>query len=192
MEEFSISRNYKNTTFGDSPKLDEKILIFEDRVLGWHLNITELIRNHMEAKEQKDTEWNHAGFALMHLLFTYFEMVAQYKSGKSSVGESESMFCDGVEDVYPKKFSKAKRKKIYSRIRCGMYHNAFIKNGVLISGGYSDSIAAEDDGNGNTLIMVNPHKLSPELVAHFCRYFTELKDSTNRTLRTNFEKVFDL
>ena len=191
MPEFAISRHYKNTTVGKSPTLDDKILVFEDRVLGWHLNITELIRHHMEAKEQLGTEWNHAGFVLMQLCFTYFEMIAQYKSGKSSDKASKKMFCEGLEEVFPGKFSEDTRKEIYSRIRCGMYHNGFIKKGVMIHGDYPESIMEEVVGQGETLIKVNPHKLSPALVTHFRRYIAELKDAANVTLRSNFETVFD-
>lgn len=160
-------------------------------IQGWHLDIAELIRKHMEAKEQEGTDWNHAGFVLMNLLFTYFEMIAQYKSGKSSVGASKDMFCEGLDGVYPGKFSQKKRKLIFSRIRCGMHHNAFIKKSVLISGNYLESISAEDDGKGHTLIRVNPHLLSPELNAYFCGHIKELKDSKNTTSRNNFNVVFD-
>ncbi|MBI1249029.1 hypothetical protein GC197_14455 [bacterium] len=182
-----ISRNYTNKDFGGKPKLDDKILIFEDRVLNWHLNIVELIRNHMEAKEQNGTDWNHAGFAMLTLLFTYFEMIAQYKQGKSSNKASQKMFCYGVDDVYPGKFSMAKRKKIYTRVRCGMYHNAFVKKGTLIDGGFTDAIEVENGGN----VKINPHVLSPEVKKHFVAYVAELKDEKNKALRKKFEKVFD-
>lgn len=188
---FSISRTYSSESFGGKPTLDEKILIFEDRVLVWHLGIAELLDNHMRAKEQEGTDWNHAGFSLMNLLFTYFEMIAQYRSGTSSGGASKKMFCDGIEDVFPGQFSKETKEDIYSRIRCGMYHNAFVKKSVLINGDYPKSIAAEDDGKGHTLIKVNPHRLSPELNAHFRSYISDLNVKAGTALRNNFTTLFD-
>lgn len=183
-----ISRNYTNESFGGTPNLDQQILIFEDRVLNWHLDIAELIRKHMEAKKQKGTDWNHAGFALLSLLFTYFEMIAQYKQGQSSNGASQKMFCYGVNDVYPGNFSMTKRKQIYLRVRCGMYHNAFVKKGTLIDGDYTEAIEVEDGGN----VKINPHLLSPGIRTHFADYITLLKDKKQKTLRKNFEHVFNL
>jgi hypothetical protein len=184
-----ISRNYTSDQFGENPTLDQKILMFEDRVLNWHLNIIELIRLHMEAEEQEGTDWNHAGFALLGLLFTYFEMIAQYKRGKCSKKKSERMFCHGVNDVYPKTFSNKKRSKIYTRVRCGMYHNAFVKKGTLISGDYPTAIAVEDGDQGN--VKINPHMLSPDVKRHFEGYIAALKNHANETMRENFEKMFD-
>ena len=118
-------------------------------------------------------------------------MIAQYKTGTPSVSTSKDAFCVGIDYVFPEQFSEDKQKKIYSSIRCGMYHNAFIKKDVLISADYPESIAAEDDGKGHTLIKVNPHRQSTELNVHFHKYIAELKDPNNTKLRTNFETIFN-
>lgn len=182
-----ISRNYSSDDFGGKPDIDQKILIFEDRVLNWHLDIAELLRKNMEAKEQQGTDWNHAGFALLSLLFTYFEMIAQYKQGKVSNKASQKMFCHGVGDVYPGKFSMGKRRKIYTRVRCGMFHNAFVKRGTLLDGAYTEAIEVEDGGN----VKINPHLLSPDIRTHFADYISLLKDKKQKALRKHFEDVFN-
>lgn len=181
-----LSRNFTDIEVGSSPSLETKIDIFEDRVLNWQLNIAELIRAEMEDPANAGTDWNHAAFGLMHILFTYFEMIAQHESGEESFQQSEKMFCKGVNLVYPKQFSMGKRKKIYKRIRCGLFHNAFMKQGALISGDYPDALEVEDGGN----VKVNPHKLSPDLKAHFEQYIADLRDPKKTRLRKNFEKLF--
>ncbi|MAX38784.1 MAG: hypothetical protein CME33_19680 [Gimesia sp.] len=181
-----VSKCYTNDSFGGNPNLDQKILIFENRVLYWHLEIAELINNHMLDEDQEGTLWNHAGFALLSLVFTYFEMIGQYRSGKPG-SHPTKMFRKGITYVYPEKnFSKDQCGKIYNRVRCGMYHNAFIKKGTLI-GRYDQSIEVENGGN----VKINPHSLSVDVNSNFKEYIKLLKDEDETELRANFEKMYD-
>lgn len=182
----SISSKYTNETFGDNPTLDEKILIFEDRVRNWHLHVAKLVNDSIKAADTKNPDWSHAGFGLVTLLFTYFEMIAQYKTGISSNGASEELFCYGLNDVYPGLLSKGKQRKVYARVRCGMYHNAFIKKGTLIDGGYTSPLEVEDGGN----VKVNPHTLYDDVQKHFDEYISELKCPSSKYLRSNFDLMF--
>ncbi len=182
----SISSRYTNETFGINPALDEKILIIEDRVQNWHLHVAGLVNNAINAATKEEPDWQHAGFGLVTLLFTYFEMIAQYKTGISSTGVSKKLFCYGLNDVYPGKFSIAKCEKVYTRIRCGMYHMAFIKENTLISGDYEDALEIVDGGN----VKLNPHILFDDVQKHFNEYVSELKCPLNKHLRSNFDLMF--
>lgn len=182
-----ISRNYSSDDFGGKPNLDQKILIFEDRVLWWQLEIAEELRSLIEAPENNGKTIQHAAFALVSVLFSYFEMIAQYQKGESSEGQSNEFFRRGVESVFPGKFKDKQRGRIYSHIRCGMYHSGLTKKGVLLDGDYPDPIAV--DGK---LVKVNPHKLSPALKAHFEKYVALLKNPANKKERDAFEAMYDL
>lgn len=181
----SISRKYTDSAFGGKPTLDDKILVFEDRVLGWQLEIAEELRHLIEDPQNHGKPIQHAGFALISILFSYFEMIAQYMEGKDSDGKSTEFFCKGLESVFPGEFSGKEKKTIYKRIRCGMYHSALTKKGALIDGDYPKPIEIDND-----LVKVNPHKLSPCLKAHFEGYIKLLKSPASSQERTNFEKMY--
>lgn len=184
-----ISRNYSTDAFSGNPTLDQKILIFEDRVLFWHLEIAERLREQIESAEN-GSDMQHAGFALLNLLFTYFEMIAQYSTGRSSDGRSKEAFREGVEEVFPGKFALPEIDAIYRQVRCGMYHSGFVKQGVLISGDYPDLLSVEQPTAGSYLVKANPHKLSPHLNSHFRGVIGMLKDHANGAQRSNFEAIF--
>ena len=171
-----ISPQFTTKTFGPNPTLDEKILIFEDRELGWRFNIakaTEIIPD--------------AGYAVISILFAYFEMVAQYSTGHSSEGKSGIAFRNGVRLVYSTRtFGNDQLDTIFSRVRCGMFHDGYTKCGTVIGGGFSDSL----DIDKNT-VRVNPHKLRADLYTHFTEYVAMVKDVTRTQERAKFEKIFD-
>lgn len=185
-----ISRRFTDQSFGVSPSIDDKISVFEDRVLGWQLEVAELIREQIE-NAPTGSPWQHAAFGLLNSLVSYFEMIAQYRSGQSSSGKSGQFFQDGLEDVFPRQFSVAEKKAIYSAVRCGLYHNAMTKRGVVLSGDFPNAVNATLDANGDIIALINPHRLSPVLVNHFNDYVVELRKPTNTALRSSFETFFD-
>jgi hypothetical protein len=181
----AISPNYTDAHFHGNPSLDEKITIFEDRVLGWQLDIAEELRKRIERKDNQGRPIRHGGFALVSILFSYFEMIAQYEKGESSEQGSKKCFGKGLESIFPGEFSDDQKNLIYRRIRCGMYHNGLIKEGALIDRSYANPIQIE-----NGLVKVNPHKLSLILKAHFRKYIDVLRSPNSTTERSNFEKTF--
>ena len=171
-----ISPRFTTETFGPYPTLDQKILIFEDRELGWRFNIAEVVEKNSPA----------GGYAIISILFAYFEMVYQYSTGLSSKNGPGDAFRNGVRLVYPARtFTDEQLKMVYDRVRCGMFHNGYTKFGTLISGGFS-ALAIDND-----TVLVNPHQLRADLLTHFRQYVATLKDVTNATARTKFEMIFD-
>jgi len=171
-----ISPQFTTETFGPNPTLDHKILIFEDRELGWRFNIakaTEIIPD--------------AGYAVISILFAYFEMVAQYSTGHSSDHKSGIAFREGVRLVYPTRtFESNQLDIIFSRVRCGMFHDGYTKFGTLIGGGFPNALDID-----KYTVRVNPHKLRADLYNHFSQYVAMVKDVTRTKERANFEKIFD-
>ena len=187
---YRISPNFDNEKFGDSPNLDQKILIFEDRVLGWHLDIAEAIREQIEDPVNAGKSIQHAGFALLAILFYYFEMIHQYRTGRSSENRSKQAFVEGLEHVLPNVFDVHQKTTIYKRVRCGMFHNGFVKQGVLISSDYPEAISIAAGSRELENVLINPHALCGILRRHFVDYISILKDPVNAEERAKFERMF--
>ena len=182
--EYFISRNYTNKSFDGNPSLDQKILIFEDRIRGWQLDAAKEIRDKLITSEG---EFETYQFALLALLFSYFEMIGQYINGVLSDLQSKKVFVRGLQSVFSQ-FDHAAGSLIYKRIRCGMYHAGIIQHGALLSTRFDEPIRIEQTPD---LVFVNPVKLIDALAENFSGYITRLKDAQNKTLRANFHKVFD-
>jgi len=171
-----ISPHFTAEMFGPNPTLCQKILIFSDREFGWRFDIAKATEKIPDA-----------GYAVISILFAYFEMIAQYSDGVSSKSGPTKAFCGGVRLVYPtSKLTDTQLDTIYSSVRCGMFHNGYTKFGTLISGDFPIAL----DVNKDT-VLVNPHKLLADLCAHFTQYVAMLTDVTKTTERANFEKIFD-
>lgn len=171
-----ISPKHKDSDFPLPLKLENKIDIFEARVMGWQI----LIADEMSKIE-------HAGYAVISAIFSYFEMIAQYIEGQSSKGRSKEFFNKGFKKVFPGTLiSDDQIGIIYDRVRNGMYHDGSTKVGVLIAWGFPRSVDYENDN-----VLVDPKKLTQEIKEHFGSYIDSIRDKTNVAGRTNFETIFD-
>jgi len=181
-----ISRKYLNTTFPSPPSLDDKVILFEDRVLGWQIEIAQELRRQIESGGNNGP-FRHAGYAIVSLLFSYFEMIAQYVEGTPSNGGSKATFTRGFKYVFPTtSLSTADTEEVYKRVRCGMYHDGYTKLGTLISSTTTPSVCFDK----NT-VEVNPHTLVDDIASHFDSYIVTLKNSANTNERGKFEATFD-
>jgi len=77
MRNIWLSPSYQDTDFPLPHSLDTKITLFEDRVLGWKLDIADQIIN----GGQEKSSIRHSGFAVLDIVFSYFEMIAKYEDG---------------------------------------------------------------------------------------------------------------
>ena len=176
----AISPSFKDTDFPEGMSLDQKIDVFADRVEGWQLGI---------AKQCVDAI-PHSGFAVLHIVFSYFEMIAKYKDGFTNVGKSVIYFNKGFADVFPNTSTtptnlKIKMlKKLYKDVRCGLYHSGITGSNIELSGDFNFSIAFS---SSTDKIQINPHILVPDLQQHFQSYIRNLRDANNVELRQNFE-----
>ncbi len=125
---YFISRNYTNKSFGGHPTLDEKIIILEDRVRGWQLDPAKQMRDTLIAGEG----FENYQFALLAMLFSYFEMIGRYIDGATGFGNPGRAFKRGLGYVFPN-LNKSDRTAIYRRIRCGIYHAGIVQNGATIT-----------------------------------------------------------
>lgn len=171
-----ISKTYLDTHFGANPTIDAKIEIFRDRVMGWQIEMAEALN-----------QIPHSGYGILSVLFSYFEMIAQYVKGMSSNNRSKDFFVEGFNVVFAgTTLSDSDIKEVYVRVRCGMYHSGYTKVGVLISGQFPNAV----DFSNNT-VHISPQALTATIREHFTNYIITLKNQSNATERANFEKMFD-
>lgn len=167
--------------------LDRKIDVFADRVRGWQLDIAQQCADNIK----------HSGFAVLHIICSYFEMIAKYKEGITNDKEvsSRRYFKKGFKEVFPALSSASKGikekqlEKLYNDVRCGLYHAGITGPGILLSGDYNFPVSFAHQDNK---VQINPQKLVLALIEHFSSYIRQLCKPKNIELRRNFEARFDI
>jgi len=179
-----ISPNYKVANFSWPLNIDAKITMFLDRTRGWQLDIA----------DQCLKEIKHSGFAVLSIVFSYFEMIAKYQDGYVQDSKSKQYFKEGVYSVFPdlRRHPMATVDKLldllYHGVRCGLFHTGITDPRIMLTG---ETNAAVIFKRQPPRLIINPHLLVPELKAHFERYERQLRQVSNSVLRKNFEKRFD-
>ena len=70
-----ISKTYTTDDFSDGfTTIEDKLKVFADRVRGWQL----------EVAAQLIADNPHAGFGVLHIVTSYFEMIGMYLMGPAS------------------------------------------------------------------------------------------------------------
>lgn len=184
----ALSPNLTNEDFPqqyDEWTFEDKIRLFEDQILGWQLNIAnDIINIHGNTNR-------HAGFAVLSMLLSYFEMIGKYIEGYSGTKQSKKHFIVGLLNVFPKLNGKDKVISVlYEDARCGMYHEAQIGKRIILTRKYNTPIFVVDENY--PIITIDPHTLTTTLIKHFQDYINELKIANqNPTTLQNFIKRFD-
>jgi len=167
--------------------IEHKIKIYEREVKEWFLKpATDLL---------SQDSFNNSFLVLM-VCMSYIEGVEQYKTGIDSSKRSPQCFADSVKRLYPGKYSDRDIAKLYSKSRCGLFHNGMVKGGVIFNNELEDVIKFEKNGE---VIKINPTLLLNRIKNDFERYIKELKninninrDENNRTIRENFDRMFSV
>lgn len=185
----------KDTAFKSPWTIDDKIRIFEESTRGWQLDIAEICIN-----GGKDHAGNNipiikdSGFAVLHILLSYFEMIAKYEDGFTRIGKSEFYFKEGVKSVFPNLYDESRNTVdrlldiMYHKTRCGLYHGGLTEKNVILTGEVDFPIGFDAK---NEILVINPHKLPRTLMDHLDNYVTKLRDSKYLEIRKNFERRFD-
>ena len=170
-----LSYKTSSDSIHNPPTTDEKIRIFEERVVGWQLDPT---------LEMERIDWS--GFARLSVLLSYFEMIEQHRRGESSDGDSGKVFSSGFGYVYPGTTFKH-ADDLYKRVRCGLYHESFARRGVVVTVEVADAFTFDQASN---TIVINPDRLLRDIQKNFDRYIAALR-AGEEPLLTNFVKQFD-
>lgn len=182
--------------------LEGKVDVFEDQVFGYVL---------LQAKkllDPSDKLSNHSGVAVLMLIVPYLEQIACYLKGESSRGKERQFLAHGLQEVTPRirerlaaEFGQAKGRVIldslvdalYVDLRCGLFHDAMIRGRIVISQdleGLAFAFAIREDGKIPT-VLIDVRELWQGITMHFVDYIRRLRDPTETTLRSNFERFFD-
>ena len=182
--EFSISPTHKLGDFPEGLTLDNKIEIFFDRVRGWQLDV---------AQEMIDKQVAHREFAILHIVFSYFEMMGKYRKGYLEDAASAIHFKDGVKWVFPEIEKDLPDpdpllNHLYQDVRNRLYHLARTKSNIWVTQDIPHSIGYNETFRK---LLINPDVLVSDLVYRLKEYEGKLRDPSNVTLRANFEARFD-
>jgi len=177
---FAISPKHTTLDFPDGWTLEDKIEVFAARIEGWQIGI---------AKEIVQKKINHSGFAILHIVFSYFEMLGKYLDGYTG-RESKKYFLRGVKATFPEigNYADDLLDLLYSSVRNGLYHTGMTKINVALLSSIQGSIGFNAE---RKLLAINPDRLVEDLDIRFHQYLDELRNPQNAKLRENFEKRFD-
>lgn len=190
---------------------NSKILVYEDRVNTWFLDI---------AKKLKED--NEAGFVILQIACSQIEGNQQHFEGQVSNRKSKDMFISGLKrffkelnDAYPPLLTD-----FYTDVRCGLMHSGITKARVTINASAPNAIKISGPGmktevvlhDGTKIvpsikeefqkynkevcletkeILVNPHLFLGQVEKGINEYIQKLKDPNEKQLRINFERFFD-
>jgi hypothetical protein len=187
--------------------LDEKINIFSERINGWKIDIAEHLMDGFHTQVENGTifiEGNpHASYATLDIIFSYFEMIGKYYYGYiGEETEGKTYFKKGFllvfrEDNIEKKELETLVNELitilYKWGRCVMYHIGLTSPLIFLSNLKPQPITlSKMKSSTKKCVTINPRTLVKVVKLHFNSYINQLKDVQNTTLRTNFEKRFDL
>ena len=191
-----ITRKHLNTELKKNSPLEKKIEVFEERVRGWQIEVAlEVERQIMKANGKG--VMGHAAYGLIAIYFSFFETLGQFLAGKSSDSTARNFpkmsagdaFLEGFKYIYPTtSLSGADIKLIYSRVRCGLYHDGFTKRKVFIDGGYRLPFEVSQGK-----VKMNPHIVVKDVAASFEKYIKELQSTGgwSKQKRIAFKNLFD-
>jgi hypothetical protein len=152
-----------------------KIEIFEQRVKGWVLGIADLLINTDWPNESERLQpLAHSGFAVLLILFSYFEMIGKYIG--AYVGDLDGL----VDEETSKKYFKAGVDFVFTERswqgagtfkdvgwrdgRCCLYHSINAGPDFFIE--RRDRVVTQNGPN----IIVDPHRLAEGLLENFATY----------------------
>ena len=175
-----LSKTISSDEFSSPLTTDEKIRVFESRVRTWFIEIAENV-----------TAINGSGYITVSPLLSYFEMIGQFVKGeKSDDARGQEFFLIGFKKVYPSGIKSCKPSALYSKARCGLYHNLFPYPGLLLQDLGNETFRQEGPD-----LIIDPKNLVRDIRAHLTKFHAELTnaDATDyHNIRYFFENAFDL
>lgn len=184
--------------------LDTMLTIFECRVDVWQLGPAVDMLKLMDIEHPQTSVWAHSGYALIAIVFSYFEMIGKILNPSSEEWRtSKQDFNYGFCDVYPK-FAKAENERsdaaapdvtqFRDRIRNGMFHLGYTKSHLFIHNAphqWPEDFMMVMQGD-ERYYLANPHAVTRSIVAHFPTLMRRLRtpDGAFDQLRTKFVNFY--
>lgn len=137
----------------------------------------------------------------------YFEPIESYHSGQSSDHHSKAFFRRGFLRVFPNLPATLKSNgfagadqlavdiadEVYIHLPCGLFHEGGTKHKLVVRQdtaplGFMLDVTTGDVGS----IVIDPGRFLAEVQNHLNNYVVQLRDTSETSLRQNFEMFFDL
>ena len=179
---FAISPKHTTLDFADHWALEDKIEVFIARIEGWQIGV---------AKEIIQKGITHRGFALLHIILSYFEMLGKYLDGFIKERKSRFYFTKGVKATFPEigEEEEAFLDALYENVRNGLYHVGMTKINVMLRDDIPGSIGFNPE---RKILVISPDRLVEDLDIRFHEYATQLRNPRkNLDIRRKFEARFD-
>ncbi len=187
-----ISPKYNASKLSNSPTIEDYIDVYEDQIDGWYLQYA----------RQMDAD-QHAGFAALQLVFSYFEGHAIFYKGQSSNGRSRKFFKDGFLAVFPELKAHASISSslldttldaFYEDGRCGFYHLGTTRERFFLSDDAQPIRVGVDPADPTiaTHIILDRRKFVDRVCAHFQGYVAQLRNPKEVKLRENFKRALKI
>jgi hypothetical protein len=163
----------------DPASLENHIDVYGDQIKGWFLSF---------ARQMHRDE--HAGFAALQIVFSYFEGYSIYSKGEDSRGKSQEYFRDGVLSVFPE-------LETYQDGRCGFFHSGITRKRFLLrDSNPGESIirfGADPETTTRVVqIFIDRRQFIDRVCDHFDGYIAKLRNPNETQLRLNFERAVKL
>lgn len=175
--------DYRSLAFSTEEEWQKAIKIFEDRIRGRFLRVIEFIEC-----------YEYSGFAVLALDCLLIETLQQFHEGvpKTPIRKSKEYFVRFLtETSFGKFFNRNLANMFYEQIRCGILHQAEIKDSsrVLIRP-QVPLVSLADNGKG---LIVNRGLFHRQLIKEFKDYLSRLQKNNppDEKLRRNFKRKMD-
>ena len=147
----------------------QQITIFYKSCKEWLLKYADIL-----------SEDEGAGYAILALLNSYFETIAQLQKAKikNRKKETEELYLYGVREVFKEELKNAPPEVLvilYKKVRCSIAHRLLAGKNVMLSGERAEPIAWEFDQGRNPLVIINPNLWLKRVYQHLEKYVDELK-----------------
>ena len=178
---FAISPEHMSGDFGEELTFDDRIDIFVARVKGWQIQ---------PALEMRERDIPNRGFAQLHIVISYFEMVGKHRAGFIGEGQSGRYFKEGLLYTFPDIQANEVDllDALYKKVRNGLYHVGMTMPNVVLADESPGSIGYHEDSGA---VALNPDTLVEDISIRFEVFSEELRDRNNESLRCNFVARFD-
>ncbi len=183
-----ISRHYSDHHL-KKDNTEVRVTVYEDQVRGWFFDQARIL----------EKSSNHGAFVLLLVILSYVEGHAIFYKGTDSKGNSKSFFRDAFKAIFPLKHSNSEIldkavDELYHQVRCRLFHTGMIREKVVLSGEFSQSISIIPNEKGDDFlqIQINPHKALDEVENHFSHYIIRLRNPDEKKLRENFDKAWKM
>lgn len=180
---------------------DDMLDFFECRVDVWQLGpAVEILKDLDRNAPNPASVWAHGAYALLAVVFTYFEMIGKTLNPNSkSTGTAGPDFNYGFCDVYPsfaptsahnfKDSSLPDVAAFRDRVRNGIYHLGHTKGNLFLWKEPSQADFFVDRGSADSKYFVNPHGATRTIVAHFPGFMARVRASAQ--MRGRFKRFFN-